>query len=241
MKKRLLAFTLCCALTASLAACAQNPATSASSSPDASVIRMELPEGAPEDAKVHTAEEGVQVIDPASPVSEIKPEAAQIPVTPETVWTQAQDIPHRAYTVPDKAALDEEGCIGILSIPAIELEVKAIDPEGADMLSVMDRGAAHFASSSAWDGNVALSAHNATADGSPAHFKDLHKLKEGDPVFYTTALGERSYEVSVIKEIADNDLSYVQERPDENQITLITCITGQPEKRLMVRAVEVEP
>lgn len=241
MKKTLLAMSLCFALAACLSACGQAPSTSAASTPDASLITMELPEGAPEDAQVHTAEEGIQVIDPASSDAETKTDQTATAVTPETVWEDEQNISHHSYTVPDKAALDEDGCIGILSIPAIELEVKAIDPEGADMLSVMGQGAAHFASSSAWDGNVALSAHNATADGSPAHFKDLHKLKVGDSVFYATALGERSYEVSEIKEVDDNDLSYVQERPDENWITLITCITGQLEKRLMVRAVEVEP
>ena len=48
---------------------------------------------------------------------------------------------------------------------------------------------------------VSFPAHNATADGSPAYFKDLHKLKTGDEVFYTTALGERRYEVAQIIKI----------------------------------------
>ena len=107
------------------------------------------------------------------------------------------------------------------------------------MLSVMDRGAAHFPVSSAWDGNVALSAHNATADGSPAYFKDLHKLKTGDEVFYTTALGERRYEVAQIIKITDTDWDYILDRPDENRLTLVTCVSGEPSNRLMVQAKEV--
>lgn len=86
---------------------------------------------------------------------------------------------------------------------------------------------------------MALSAHNATADGSPAYFKDLHKLKTGDEVFYTTALGERRYQVVQITKITDTDWEYILDRPDENRLTLVTCVSGEPSNRLMVQAKEV--
>lgn len=191
---------------------------------------LELPEGAPADAEIHTAADGVKVIRPKA--------TSTAPVTPETVWQGQDVISSRSYTPPDMAALDEENCIGILSIPAIGLEVKALDPGSEDMLLVMAEGVAHFPISSAWDGNVALSAHNATADGSPAYFKDLHKLEMGDEIYYTTALGERRYEVSLIKKISDTDWEYIMERPDENRLTLVTCVSGEPSKRLMVQAKE---
>ena len=30
------------------------------------------------------------------------------------------------------------------------------------------------------------------------------------------------------------------DRPDENQLTLVTCVSGEPGKRLMVRAKEIQ-
>ncbi len=233
---KLLAIGLCLSMLLCFSACANG---NAASSQDGSESSLALPEGAPEDAEVHTARDGVKTIFPA-PAEETSSSAAPPApeVTPDTVWQEDQTVTYHSYTPPDKAVLDEEDCIGILSIPVIELEVKAIDPGTSDMLSVMDRGAAHFAVSSAWDGNVALSAHNATADGSPAYFKDLHKLEIGDELYYTTALGERRYEVASIETISESDWSYVIDRPDDNRVTLITCVTGQPEKRLMIQAVE---
>lgn len=234
MKRNLLIICACLALVLCCSACLggskQPPAEDDTSPP------LSLPENAPADVQVHTARDGIKVIDPKE---KKETPAFSAPVTPETVWQGEETITNHSYTPPDKAALEEEGCIGILSIPAIGLEVEAIDPGTADMLSVMGRGAAHFPVSSAWDGNVALSAHNATADGSPAYFKDLHKLKTGDEVFYTTALGERRYEVSQILKITDTDWEYVTDRPDENRLTLVTCVNGEPSNRLMVQAKEV--
>ena len=197
---------------------------------------LELPESASAGAEVHTAGNDIKVI---APKERKEMPASSVHTTPETVWQEGETSTSHSYTPPDKAALDEEDCIGILSIPTIGLEVKAIDPGTADMLSVMGRGVAHFPVSSAWDGNVALSAHNATADGSPAYFKDLNRLKTGDKIFYTTALGERCYEVFQMTKISDTDWDYVLDRPDENRLTLVTCVSGEPSKRLMVQAKEV--
>ena len=234
MKRNLLIFCACLALVLGCSACLGGSKQPPAGDPGSS---LELPENAPADTEIHTARDGIKVIDPKE--RKEAPMASSTPVTPETVWQGESVTASHSYTPPDMAALEEEDCIGILSIPAIGLEVKAIDPGTEDMLSVMGRGAAHFPVSSAWDGNVALSAHNATADGSPAYFKDLHKLKTGDEVFYTTALGERRYEVFQTAKISDTDWDYVLEQPDENRLTLVTCVSGEPSKRLMVQAKEV--
>lgn len=232
MKRNLLIFGVCLALILGCSACLGSSKQPPAGNPGST---LELPENAPADTEIHTAGDGIKVI---SPKERKETPVSSAPVTPETVWQGEETVGH-SYTPPDKAALEEEDCIGILSIPAIDLEVKAIDPGTADMLSVMGRGAAHFPVSSAWDGNVALSAHNATADGSPAYFKDLHRLKTGDEVFYTTALGERRYEVVQIIKITDADWDYILDRPDENRLTLVTCVSGEPSSRLMVQAKEV--
>lgn len=232
MKRNLLIFCACLALVLCCSVCFGGLGPSPAG--DDPNIALELPRGAPPDTEVHTADGGIKVISPEE--RKETPTASFTPVTPETVWQGESVTASHSYTPPDMAALEDEDCIGILSIPAIGLEVKAIDPGTEDMLSVMGRGAAHFPVSSAWDGNVALSAHNATADGSPAYFKDLHKLKTGDEVFYTTALGERRYEVFQTEKISDTEWDYVLDRPDENRLTLVTCVSGEPSKRLMVRA-----
>lgn len=235
MKRNLLIFCACLALVLCCSACFGT--LGKQTARDDANIALELPKDAPADAEIHAANEGIKVIHPKE--RKETPTTSTAPITPETVWQGESVTASHSYTPPDMAALEDEDCIGILSIPAIGLEVKAIDPGTEDMLSVMRRGAAHFPVSSAWDGNVALSAHNATADGSPAYFKDLHKLKTGDEVFYTTALGERRYEVFQMAKISDTDWGYILDRPDENRLTLITCVSGEPSKRLMVRAKEV--
>lgn len=54
---------------------------------------------------------------------------------------------------------------------------------------------------------------------------------------FSTELGERVYTVSTVKEIADTDWTGLGRTPD-NRITMITCITGKPDLRLLVQCVE---
>ncbi|MCL2433263.1 MAG: sortase, partial [Clostridia bacterium] len=58
----------------------------------------------------------------------------------------------------------------------------------------------------------------------------------GDTIIYTTALGTRAYAVTVAREIAETDWSYLG-RTEDDRITLITCISGKPHSRLVVQAV----
>ena len=155
--------------------------------------------------------------------------------TPDTVWEQDAVATYNAFTLPEKAMLDEEnGSIGILSIPALGLSVNVYEAE--DEMEAMSRGVAHFKSTSAYDGNVGLSAHNINFDGTDGYFKNLHTLKTGDTVSYKTALGEREYEVSLVKTISETDWSYLS-RSTENRLTMVTCISGKPTQRVLVQAV----
>ena len=54
---------------------------------------------------------------------------------------------------------------------------------------------------------------------------------------YKTALRKRQYAVSKIREIPQDNWDYLM-RTEDNRLTLITCITGKPDSRLMVQAVE---
>jgi LPXTG-site transpeptidase (sortase) family protein len=157
-------------------------------------------------------------------------------VTPETVWDQDAVATYNAFTLPEKAMLDEEnGSIGVLSIPALGLSVNVYEAE--DEMEAMSRGVAHFKSTSAYDGNVGLSAHNINFDGTDGYFKNLHTLKTGDTVSYKTALGEREHEVSLVKTISETDWSYLS-RSTENRLTMVTCISGKPTQRVLVQAIQ---
>ena len=51
--------------------------------------------------------------------------------------------------------------------------------------------------------------------------------------------GEREYQVTEKKEIQQDDWSYLMRYEDGlNRITMITCITGKPNMRLMVQATQ---
>lgn len=229
--KRFSVLFLAALLMATFAACGEKETDPAQlSTPQYEASSDGLPEFAPEEDSVHTAEDGVLVVRPEGLSTEQDKSE-----TPDTVWEQDAVATYNAFTLPEKAMLDEEnGSIGILSIPALRLSVNVYEAE--DEMEAMSRGVAHFKSTSAYDGNVGLSAHNINFDGTDRYFKNLHTLKTGDTVSYKTALGEREYEVSLVKTISETDWSYLS-RSTENRLTMVTCISGKPTQRVLVQAV----
>ena len=229
--KRFSVLFLAALLMATFAACGEKETDPAQlSTPQYEASSDSLPEFSPEEGGVHTAENGVLVVRPEGLSTEQDKSE-----TPDTVWEQDAVATYNAFTLPEKAMLDEEnGSIGILSIPALGLSVNVYEAE--DKMEAMSRGIAHFKSTSAYDGNVGLSAHNINFDGTDGYFKNLHTLKTGDTVSYKTALGEREYEVSLVKTISETDWSYLS-RSTENRLTMVTCISGKPTQRVLVQAV----
>lgn len=184
-----------------------------------------------ESNRAYTAEDGVVVI-PTAPQPG-KSQAKPVEHTP----TPAQTVPSvPAYTLPKDAALPD-GSMGLLTIPKLELSAPVYETEEGGEMESMTRGIAHFAVSSAWDGNIALCSHNVAPAGAAAFFRDIHQLKKGDTLSYKTALGEREYEVTEVKEIREDDWSALG-RTEDNRLTLVTCITGKPSMRLLVQAIE---
>ena len=124
-----------------------------------------------------------------------------------------------------------DGSIGTLSIPKLGINVKVWEGETT---TSMAKGVAHYSSTSGWAGNVGLCGHNRGARYNIGTIKDL---KQGDIITYTTVYGTRTYEVVMVKTIANNDWSYLQGTAD-NRITITTCLANQPAKRICVQAVE---
>ena len=123
--------------------------------------------------------------------------------------------------------------IGKISIPDIDLQEKNIY-EGTD-LEILAIGIGHFTNTSICNGNVGLASHNSGGKGD--EFKNLKNIKVGSKILYQTQYGEKTYLVETIKEISDEDWSYLSETKD-NRITLLTCISGKPNSRLCVQGKE---
>ena len=130
---------------------------------------------------------------------------------------------------------DENEVIGTLEIP--KLELSAPIKEGIEQ-EILANSIGHFNNSSIWDGNVCLASHN-RGDSVKHYFDRINELVNGDTIIYKTKLGERSYQVIQTKEIENTDWSITEKKTkDKNTITLVTCITNQPEKRFCVIAEE---
>lgn len=151
---------------------------------------------------------------------------------PAQIWTA--DTYAGNHTPVEQAEM-ADGSIGVLSIDKLKLSVNVF--ESPDEMEDMQKGLAHFPSTSAWSGNVGLSGHNVNFDGTDGFLKNLHTIAEGDEMRYQTALGERIYLVQSVKAIAASDWSPLG-YADMNQLTLITCISGKPDQRLCVQAIE---
>jgi len=236
--KRFTVLFLAALLAVGLTACGDKQTDPAElSTPQYEVSSDSAPALAPEEKDVHTAEDGVLVVLPEEKTSaSAEAQKQENPQTPDTVWEQDAVATYNAFTLPEKAMLDEEnGSIGVLTIPALDISVNVYEAD--DEMEAMSRGVAHFKSTSAYDGNVGLSAHNINFDGTNGYFKDLYTLKTGDTVSYKTALGEREYEVSLVKTISETNWSYLS-RSAENKLTMVTCISGKPTQRVLVQAVQ---
>ena len=148
---------------------------------------------------------------------------------PPNVWGDSETlaIPDK-FTMPN-GLIDENGKLGTLIIPKINLNVSVYEEES---LESMRRGVGHFKSTSCWLGNVAMCGHNR---GTNAYFGRLKELVIGDEIIYRTNLGERSYRVTEVLRISETDFSKLQ-RSDVNKISLFTCIENIPELRLCVIA-----
>ena len=125
--------------------------------------------------------------------------------------------------------IDGETVLGVIKIEKIGFE--GLIYEGTT-LDTLDKGVGHFQNSSYFDGNVALAAHN-----SNKFWSKLHTLQNGDKISYISFLGTREYQVTNVTKISATDWSLL-ENTDENYLTLITCVKGNPSQRLCVQAIE---
>ena len=135
------------------------------------------------------------------------------------------------FTLPDGLHYSDTS-IGTLSIPKLGVSAKVYEDESLETLA---KGIGHFKFTSCWDGNVGFAAHNR---GRADYFGQIHTLRSGDRIIYTTKLGTRTYEVYFTGTISETDFSRLG-RTSENIVTLITCVRDIPELRWCVQAREI--
>lgn len=131
------------------------------------------------------------------------------------------DIDMPEYTL---KSLGDVACIGILEIPALDLELPVISSWSYSSL----RLAPCRYSGSAYKGDLVIAAHNYQS-----HFGGLRTLPEGSEVFFTDAVGNRfSYYVAVTEALTPWSVDDMTS--GEWPLTLFTC-TLDSQNRVTVR------
>ena len=85
------------------------------------------------------------------------------------------------------------------------------------------------------NGNICLAAHNNTGNYTSGNFffDRIDELELDDYIFYTYDKNTITFKVKEIKEVDQTNLSCLENTTD-TKLTLITCIKGKHEKRLVV-------
>lgn len=170
-------------------------------------------------------------------IIEIKQEKLEKVETEKTEEVQSKNNLERNNKIKDTKAkqnviLKE---IGVLDIPDIGVENKKVY-EGTD-LEVLEIGIGHFTNTNIYEGNIGLASHNSGGRGD--EFKNLKNIKKGSKIYYQTEYGRKVYSVNTKVEISDDNWSYLN-TTDDNRITLLTCVSGKPNKRLCVQGIEIK-
>ena len=156
-----------------------------------------------------------QVTEQPQITEQVPEQTVEVPITPQV---QNIELP--------------EGAVGILKIDKMGINQKVADGHS---LEVLKNDLGHVDSTAYSTGNVGILGHNS---GNAGYFQNLWDLKQDDVIEYTTTDGTRTYKVSEVVQIADDDWSKLANTKD-NRITLITCVKGVPEKRWCIQAVEI--
>ncbi len=178
---------------------------------------------------------------PESEVSILDAGGPLLDAPPDESWADDSESGYNGFTTraqlgAKEGSLGAPSAIGVLTIDKIGVSVHVFDSDEGSTAEDMTRGAAHYRSTSYWDGNIGMAAHIGNA--SYSYFERLRELAAGDILTYETQLGTRTYTVAEIVTIGDTDWSYL-DRTEDNRLTLTTCIEGQETQRLCVQAVEV--
>lgn len=171
----------------------------------------------------------------SSPESDSAAESDSPPESEEVSSEAATIDPQEEARQRREALLNESGCIGIIVIEKLGVEL-AIE-EGDDD-EVLKRAVGHMNASSnlGAKGNCVLSAHHGGYYGE--FFLNIDKLENGDIIQLIDKSGNiYNYSVYEQKVVKRTDWSVVKELNEQATLTLITCVDRSQEERIIVSAV----
>ena len=140
-----------------------------------------------------------------------------------------QTFPLGSNSIEPGSLLYADGTLGMLKVPKLGLNAKVYEGENH-----LEKGVGHFTDTAVFTGNVAIAGHNR---GVNSYFGEIHHLKVGDEITYTTKLGTKKYAVTSVRKIIAADFSFLRETQD-NRLSLITCVKNEPNFRRCVQAIE---
>ena len=116
--------------------------------------------------------------------------------------TEQPQVPEQVTEVPEAQNIVlPDGAVGILKIDKLGINQKVADGHSLEVLKT-DLG--HVDSTAYASGNIGILGHNS---GNAGYFKNLWDLKQDDVIEYTTSNGTKTYKVSEVVQIADDDWS----------------------------------
>lgn len=191
-------------------------------------------------SQIHTAyEEVIQKTDNSALVDErSRANAYNRSITPGAMPVEAfskEAITRASENYEDILNISDDGIMGYLSIPKLEMELPIFHGTGPDAL---ERGIGHLLGSSLPVGgestHTILTGHSGMA--TQKMFTDLVNLAVGD-VFYLDILGEKlAYQVEEQNTVLPHDTGLLSIIPGEDLCTLVTCTPyGVNTHRLLVR------
>jgi len=139
--------------------------------------------------------------------------------------------PSTATAITKMPKFAKNGAIGQLQIPSVKINQYVYEGTGSANLA---KGVGHFPCTNGWDGNIGLAGHNRNGKKIAA-FQYLKNVNYGDLVYYTTAYGTRTYQVTSIETVSVNDTTgLVQD--GTCKLTMYTCKQNDPDVKLKVVA-----
>lgn len=145
----------------------------------------------------------------------------------EAIYAEGQSglVDEWSYEAPSFELTDygiEDGVIGVLSIPSINLEIPLYLGATYDHMA---RGAAHLSQTSLPIGgentNCVIAGHRGW-QGAP-YFLNLDKIVIEDEITVTSLWDTLTYRVCEVRVIEPNDIDAVLIQPGRDMLTLITC------------------
>jgi len=129
----------------------------------------------------------------------------------------------------------DDGVVGILNIPVIELSYPVLNGASAEQLDVSLGAIEGLDSPSEIGGSHAIAGHQSYVFGN--YFNRLHELKKGDQISYRTREGTLSYEVFDTQIVKPEQVEVLKRQDGVTLLSLITCYPERSNKyRLVVQA-----